>query len=130
MAHFTVSLGSTLSLLHGLEVGPRDGLPAAGRPTVAYSLSDCFAEVAPSERVEEGAWRLYRDAHGLSDANRDAYDVVPCGPGTAAHELLVVADSPEDAWAKFALYNGVVATFHEAHVAQLDDAPPPRKKGA
>jgi hypothetical protein len=118
--HYLFLLGSALTLVHNMEVGPRDGVPPTGRPRVVYPLPALFAASAPGQRVEKAAWRVYRDQHGLADSDRPYNAVGPAGPGAAERHLEVVADGPEEAVEKFALYNGVVGTRHEPLVAPLE----------
>jgi hypothetical protein len=121
-------VGSTRAIYHDLRVGPRDDMaPQPGRPAVTYALSECFAAAAPTERVEDAAWRLYRDTFGLSDSDRAGYSVSSTGARPPARVLEVIADSASDALAKYQTYNGIVGTVHEPYVAQVDDVPPARK---
>jgi hypothetical protein len=128
---FLVSVGSTRVVLNDLQVGPRDDMaPQPGRPAVVFPLLDCFAAGVPPAGVADGAWALYRDAQGLSDADRPAYAVTAAGPGTVARVLEVVADDPGQALEKYKIYCGIVGSAHEPYVAELAEGPPARKKGA
>jgi hypothetical protein len=128
MPRYVVALAGSPVLLHNLEVGPRDDLPPAGRPRLLYLLSDLFAAAAPGERVEDAAWRLYRDARGLGDGARPGYSVTPAGPGTAERQLVVEAATADEALAKFKLYTGVVGSLHEPSVGALAEAAPAGEK--